>query len=411
MSENLKAADVLSYLKDNLSPMIAERVTEAVEKSRKDAGTPSAIHAAQSAAEVEMNKTRELARAKTAAGRFMRALAANQGNLGKAADYAQRVYGDSSVSKALAESTFIDGGAIVPPQFSSEIIAVLRAASVVRALGAREVPMPNGTMTMPYGSTGLTAYAAAENSNATVSQPVFGQLNLRAHKIRAIVPVSNDLLADASPQADAFVQQDMVQALRVLEDQNFVRGTGTNNAVRGLKYLAGTTLSATNAAGTSGGSTVAEVIKDLMLCLQTVENSNILIETGGWIFAPRTKYALMALKDSTGNFYFKDEMAAGKLWGFNFRATTTQPINLNDVGGLSSKESEVCFGDFDKVIIGVTGELAIQPYLGGAYHDGSSVVSGISQDQTVIVGSLRSDINCRYRGSEIVWLRGVTWGA
>jgi HK97 family phage major capsid protein len=203
MEEQLKAADVLAYLKDHLSPMISERVTEAVEKARKDAGTPSAVQAALNVAEGAFAKQQAITRAKTAAGRFMRALAANQGNVNKAADYANRVYSDAGVAKALAESTFIDGGAIVPPQFSSEIIEVLRAATVVRALGAREVPMPNGTITMPYGSTGMTAYAVAENSNATVSQQVFGQLVLRAHKIRAIVPVSNDLLNDASPQADA----------------------------------------------------------------------------------------------------------------------------------------------------------------------------------------------------------------
>jgi HK97 family phage major capsid protein len=181
--------------------------------------------------------------------------------------------------------------------------------------------------------------------------------------------------------------------------------------VRGLKYLAATTFNATNAAGTAGGSTVAEIIKDLMTCLMYVDNANIIVENGGWVFSPRTKYALMSLKDSQGNFYFKDEMVQGKLWGFNYRATTTQPINLNDVGSLSSKESEICFADFDKVLIGVTGELTIQPYVGGAYYDGSSVVSGISQDQTVIVGGIRSDLNCRFRGNEVVWLRGVTWGA
>ena len=80
---------------------------------------------------------------------------------------------------------------------------------------------------------------------------------------------------------------------------------------------------------------------------------------------------------------------------------------------MSSKESEVCFADFDKVIVGTTGELSVQMYPGGAYMDATSgqVISGISTDQSVMVGRIRTDINVRYRGAEVVWLQGVTWGA
>lgn len=411
MEQEIKAGDVLAYIKDHLSPMIAEKVTEAVDRARKEAGTPAAIAAAQNFAERQADERRQATRAKTATGRFIRAMAATQNNLPKAADFARRTYGDEMVAKALAESTFVDGGALVPINMSDEVTTLLRAQVAVRALGAREVPMPNGNLTMPYVNTGVTPFAVAENQNVASSGMTFGQLNMRAHKIRAVVPISNDLIQDSSPQADEFVQQDMTQAIRFLEDQYFIRGTGTANTPRGLKYLAATTLTATNVAGGAGGATNTEMIKDLMLLVQAVESYDIVIEKGGFIFGPRSKFAFLSAKDTAGNFYFKDEMARGTLWGYPFRSTTTMPANLNDVGSLSSKETEVIFADFDKILIGTTGGLTIQVIPFGAYNDGSTVISGISTDQTVVAGTIRSDIGARYRGKEIAYLKGVTWGA
>lgn len=403
----IKAEDIPNLLRDHLSPLIAEQIKASIDQARKDAGKPRPVEAAQ----MERAKGEELKRAKTSAARFMRAFIAGRGNKDAAADIAAKQFGDEVVGKALGESVFVDGGAVVPPSFASEIIEVLRAETVVRSLGAREVPMPNGTLTMPFGNAGVTAYAVAENSNVLPGQGTFGQLTMRAHKIMAIVPVSNDLLMDASPLADQFVQDDMVAALTVLEDQYFVRGTGTGNQVRGLKNWAATTLTSSNVATGAGNSTTAEVIKDLMLLMSSVESLNIRIKKGGWIFAPRTKYALMGLKDNQGNFYFKEEMRQGLLWGQPFRSSTVQPINLNDVGSLSSKETEVCYADFDKILVGNTGELSVVPFLGGSYHDGSNIISGISQDQTIVAGKLRSDLGARFRGAEIAWLKGVTWGA
>ncbi len=404
-------ADVLAMLKEHLSPLIAEHVKDAVERARKEAGTPAAVAAIQAHQEDEWSKRKAVEHARTKSGRFMRALAAANNNVLKAADYARKHFGDESVAKALAESTFVDGGALVPQNYSDEITGALRAAAVVRSLGAREVPMPNGNLTMPYVSTGVTPYAVAENQNTPPSGMTFGQMELRAKKIRAIVITSNELLEDSSPDADKFIQADMVDALRVLEDQYFIRGTGFANTPRGLKSLAATTITSANTAGGAGNSSNTDIIRDIMGLLGAVEGANIQIAKGGFIFNTRTKYALMSMREASGLFFNKDEMLRGTIWGFPYRTTQTIPSNLNDVGSLSSKESEVIFADFDKIVIGKTGELSVQVVPFAAYNDGNSVVSGLSTDQTAIAGCLRSDIGARYRGLEIAVLRGVTWGA
>jgi len=412
----LSAADVVKMLQEKLSPQIAQMVTDAIEKARKDAGSPDAIKAAAALLQKEREDAVSATKGLCKAGRFARALVAGRMNVSKAADYARTNWQDEGMAKALAESTFVDGGVLVPTNVSNEIIELLRPASVVRSLGAREVPLNNGNLSMPYVATGVTPYSVGENQNVMPSGMTFGELNMRARKMRAIVPISNDLLRDASAAADAFVQNDMVQALRALEDQYFLRGTGTGNQPRGLKYLvqSANILTASNAANTVNGSTLTEQIKDMMLALQTVETglNGTPIVKGGWIFTTRVKYALMQAKDTTGTFLFRDEMLQrGTLWGFPFRATPVMPANLNDVGGFSSKESEIIFADFDKILIGTEGGLEIDVEKYAAYHDGTTVISGLSTDQTVIAGTLRSDIAARYRGAEIAIIRGTTWGA
>lgn len=410
------AADMTAYVKANLGTMIADRMAEAIEKSRENqaSNVPTALQLRQQVAHTK----NQAAVARVALGTFAKALARANNQKDTAAEIAKR-YGDEYVGKALAESTFVDGGAMVPVDMSREVIEVLRPQTVVMALGARELPMPNGNLTLPYAATGATAYTPVENANVANSQPTFGQLQLWAKKFMVAVATSNDLLNDASPMASQFIQDDIVAALKVLEDQQFLRGTGTGGGVLGLKYLAATTQNARNAAGTAGGSTTSEIIKDLMDCMQNVYTANVPVTRGGWAMSYRTEFALKSLRDGVGNFYFKDEMdgggvvGSGTLWGFPYKSTSSLPINLSTVGGLSSKESELCFADWYSVLVGRTENLSIQAVPYGTYYDQATagLISGISTDQTIILAKERADINVRYRGAEVTWLQGVTWGA
>src|SRR4051812_25112746 len=172
--KTMKHEDFLAKLKDVLSPMISEQIKEAVESARKDAGTPEAIKAALDLkrAEAEANQCKGTS---NLAGRWARALGVSRMNVGKAVEYAKTAWKDDVVAKALAESTFIDGGVLVPDNVSNEVIALLRPLSAVRALGAREVPMPNGNLSMPYVNTGVTPYTVAENQNVLPSGMSFGE--------------------------------------------------------------------------------------------------------------------------------------------------------------------------------------------------------------------------------------------
>jgi HK97 family phage major capsid protein len=81
-------------------------------------------------------------------GGIVKMLGAGGGNVYQARTAAFELYGENHpVTRALATSSGSAGGFIVPPDYMTEVIELLRARAVVRSAGPRILPMPRGTMT------------------------------------------------------------------------------------------------------------------------------------------------------------------------------------------------------------------------------------------------------------------------
>ena len=152
--------------------------------------------------------------------------------------------------------------------------------------------------------------------------------------------------------------------------------------------------------------TLANVTTDLGRLVLALENANVRMLRPGWLFSPRTKFYLMTVRDGNGNYAFRDEMLRGFFWGWPFASTTQIPQNL----GVGGDESEVMLADFADVVIGEAMNLLIDASAEAAYHDGSSVQSAYSRDQTVVRAIQEHDFGMRHDESVAV-LNEVTWGA
>lgn len=332
-------------------------------------------------------------------GRFVRCLAAGKGIGQFAAQIADEHYHDPVMAKALAAGSAGDGGFLVPGQYSTDLIELLRPASVVRALGARVLPMPNGTLQIPRITGGSSAAYIGENNNIAATQPQFGQIQLTARKLAALCPISNDLIRYSSPQADIVVRDDLIAALAQAEDAAFIRDAGTGNAPKGLRYWAANTPTMT------ATPDIAKITADLAKLETFLLSANIRMTAPGWALSPRVMNYLSALRDSTTSAYAFPEMANGLLRGKPFRTTTAVPVNLG--GGT---ESEIYLADFAEVIIGDSMRVMVDVSSTAAYHNGSAVVSSFSLDQTVIRVILANDLAVRHPEAVAV-LIGCTWGA
>jgi len=341
---------------------------------------------------------------------YVRCLAATKGHGGAAADLCKKQGGDAAVIKALGETGFATGGALVPEVFSGEVIELLRSYSAFMSLGPTMLPMNRGSLTIPYISAGATASYVGENANISKQEQTFGQLLLSAKKLAVLTPISNDLLRDGGPMVDRVVRDDLVAALGERADAAFIRDDGTVNKPKGLYYWAvsGNKYNAANAATGADGSTLAEITADLGRAVQKLMDAKIKITRAGWLFGPRVWRKLFTIRDGNGNLVFADEMRMGTLFGYPFKVTQQIPTNLTGSGG--SADTEVYFADFSSVVIGESSELEISAGDGVAYHDGSNVISAFSQDQTVIRAIERHDLGCRQRGNEVAVIERVRWG-
>lgn len=381
-------------IKDAIGVSLAELHSKVADNQQKHQEAMTKLFLAQGQAKTPKQQLQERG---LRAGRFLRALAAAGGNASHAADYAKR-WGDEGLSKALGESTLAGGGALVPEEVAADVIELLRARTVVRAMGAMQVPMPNGNISFPYQASGVSASYSGENQNAAVDEQTFGEIKMNAKKLTVITPISNDLLADASEAADIIVRDDMLKNAATREDIAFIRDDGTQGTPTGMRNQPNTTLQA------SAGTTVADVINDTSLAILTLEENNIAMTRPGWLMSPRSKRHLISQLDANSNRVWAAEMAQGTFMGFPFMTTTQIPNTLN------GNESEIYFADFASLMIGETAGITVKTVDGAAYWDGNAMQSGLSLDQTVMSMIARHDFAARFRGDEIHVVTGVTWG-
>jgi len=308
----------------------------------------------------------------------MAALATKQAATAESAlFYAKQAWGaDDAVVKSLQASIAAQAGNLVRPDWSSEIIELLRNETVIdRIPGIRTIPMPVGSMTFRRQSGAATASYVGESVNVSPTQQSVELLTATYKKLMAVTPVSNDLLRFAGPEADAFVRDDLVLVYRIRKDLACLRGDGTQQTPMGILNL-----TASGNKFNQTGTVLANVQADLAKLIRLVQEANVPLteENGAWVFAPRTRWGIYNMTATTGNYVFRSEMDQGRLLGFRFFATNQIPTNLNGT------QSEIHFICGPQWALLDSLNMQVEAFYGGAYWDGAAIQSGISRDETVI---------------------------
>jgi HK97 family phage major capsid protein len=320
-------------------------------------------------------------------GRVLRALAVGKGDCGKAAHFARKNWRHGEeVAKALEAGDEAAGGFLIRDEMSNALIELLYPASVVRAAGARVVPLSSGTLTMPKVTAGVSGQWIGEGENIPLTEPSFGQIQMTAKKYAALTPLSNDLLRRDSIQADQFVRDDFVRDIALAEDVAFIRGDGTAGQPKGMRYWA-------LAAGVNddGGDTLDLATKSLVGMIKRMGENNIPMSTPHWFMDWGSWAFLTTLRDGNGNQAYKAEMDNKTLFSMPYSITSQIPRNL----GGSSDSSELYLADMSEMIIGDTMNVTIDASDTAAYHDGSNVIASFSKDQTVIRAIVEVDFMAR----------------
>lgn len=335
--------------------------------------------------------------------RMTRTIAA-AGGIPHVAQQIAEANGDSGLFANQNLSNGPSGGFLVPEDVSSEIIELLRPASTVRRMGARTVPMPNGNLTTNRRATGAMFGYIGEQEDVPATGYTYGKMKLSAKKLAGIVPISNDLLRASGTNVDRLIRDDIVADAAQIEDRFFLRGSGTENAPKGLRFQhTGTDFAATHVLQMTATPDLQKVDNDLGRLELALANFNVPYGGAHWIMAPRTAMFLTNLRDGNGNKVYP-EMAQGQMRGKPVHTTTEIPINLG--GGA---ESEIMLAHPQHVVIGEHMGIELAMSSEAAYRDSDGTMqAAFSRDETLMRMIMQHDLGVRHLPAVAI-LTGVTW--
>lgn len=156
-------------------------------------------------------------------------------------DQSARMAAYTDFTAAYSEKIPSEGGFLVPEEVRADIMARALEAAIVRPK-AQVVPLATGRMKWPV--TDFTTevgevYGGIVMSWLDEGQPIpetsgsFAALELVAHKLGGLASLPNELMRDASA-LEAWVRQNMPNALMHFEDLGFLKGNGVKKPLGAL---------------------------------------------------------------------------------------------------------------------------------------------------------------------------------
>jgi HK97 family phage major capsid protein len=142
-----------------------------------------------------------------------------------------RLIANAAPSQYGSEGVGADGGFAVPPDFRATIMSKILAEDSLLSrtdpitTGSNQVVFPVSESAPWDASGGIQAYWTAEAETKTTSKPALGQTTIRTHKLAAVVPLTDELLEDATA-LEAWVRREAPAKIDFKSSFAIVQGTG-----------------------------------------------------------------------------------------------------------------------------------------------------------------------------------------
>lgn len=230
------------------------------------------------------------------------------------------------------------GGFLLTPTYSQTIMDLARSAMVTVQAGAQTVPMGGAELHLVKIDSDPEAHWRAETVPVPASQFSFGKITLRPKTLACLIPVSLELLEDAS-NAAAVIEEVMRSAMGLAMDRAVLTGTGAESQPRGILNQAG--VNAITGVGTPASyAKVTEAVGDILAANYPGEVSAL-----SWAMNPRDAETFDALVDLQG------QPKQPTPWAASLKKLHTTSLPSADGGG--GNESSMIVGDFSQVLIGM----------------------------------------------------------
>lgn len=243
------------------------------------------------------------------------------------------------MKNALTISPDADGGYLVPDHFEKTLIETLNDTMVIRKL-AHVFKTASGSLKIPVLETKAKAAWTDEGEEIVETNETFGQKNIGAHKLTALVKVSTELLQDSAFDLEAHFRSQFVARMAEAEEEAFITGDGVGKPYGILHDTEGAEVGITIASATA--ITADELIK-LYYSLRGPYRPNAV-----WLLNDATVALIRTLKDSNGQFLWQSGLKEGTPDTLLGRTVITTPYMPTVAAGAKA----IAFGDLSKYWIG-----------------------------------------------------------
>lgn len=303
-----------------------------------------------------------------------------------------------------------EGGILVPTQLQGGIIPLLRAQSTFLAANPTKVQLVSGAFKQGRGATGATASYVGEGAKKPVSTPTFDAIDMKAKKLAGIVPMTNEARKWTVGNLEAYIRDDLRNALALTMDLNAYLGNGSGDSPTGILNKSGIQ-SVTGVFANPKKPTLAEL--DAFATAMILKLTTANIYSNGrwrWVMSYRTLMYLadMRVGDNDGELAFPSLQGENPTWkGFPVIVTNQVPTNL----GTGTDASLIGLVDFSHVLFGEE-EGIIMKMSEQATLDvgGGTLLHLFQQNMFAILAESEHDFGLRY-AKAVVKATGIRWGA
>lgn len=262
--------------------------------------------------------------AQYARAKILSQLAAKEGNYKSALDVAkERGFGDEVqdlVTKATLGTTTDAGFAaslVTENRLVGEFVDMLRAATVFDQLtGFRAVPFNSK---IPSQLTGGQAQWVGEGAPKPLTNPTYGEVEIKEHKLAAITVYTQELMRRSDPAVDILVRDDLIEASKALIDKTFL-DAGAATAVRPAGTLDGVVKTANT------GTTAANYEADLLALVNSFVTANLSLDGAYFIMSETRAAQISLLRDALGRSYFEGMALRGTRTLMGIPVITSQTV-------------------------------------------------------------------------------------
>jgi HK97 family phage major capsid protein len=194
--------------------------------------------------------------------------------------------------------TLVPSNNTVPKSFFDQVFDVARLVGPMLDVGQRINTTSGEDITIPTLTVYSSATLKAAGSAIDNSEPTYSSITLGAYKYGLLIPVSNELIADAGFDISAHLAEQAGNGLGFAVNEALTNGTGSDQP-NGIKTAAGSGI--TGGTGVVGGFTADNLI-DLQYSLDGAARR---LPGVAYMAAGATIGVMRKLKDDAGQYLYQ----------------------------------------------------------------------------------------------------------